>query len=179
MVNVKQPFQEHKSKDKVAAARIIKPDQKKEGDRKHPVSPTSLEEEVQALRARNKILTNALKAIKETAAEEAEKHYDLVWFARNRCRYPNHDARKRIEEEHKEELEKLMTADGDYFHGMHSGFLAASRMFKQQADVLHINTFERGVVSEELLSAAQKHEDKIEKSRKEFPKLSVEVPPTK
>lgn len=94
-------------------------------------------------------------------------------------RYPNHDARKRIEEEHKEELEKLMTADGDYFHGMHSGFLAASRMFKQQADVLHINTFERGVVSEELLSAAQKHEDKIEKSRKEFPKLSVEVPPTK
>ena len=53
-----------------------------------------------------------------------------------------------------------------------------ARMFKQQADVLHINEHEG--VSEELLSAAQKHEEKIEEARKEFPKVyDVEIPPAK
>lgn len=56
-------------------------------------------------------------------------------------RYPNHEASKRLEasEEHREELQKLRGADGDYFHGLHSGILAASKMFQQHADILHIN----------------------------------------
>jgi hypothetical protein len=49
-------------------------------------SPTSNEEEIHALRARNKVLTDALKAIKETADKEALRHYELVWFARNRSK---------------------------------------------------------------------------------------------
>jgi len=31
-------------------------------------------------------LTETLKAIKKTADEEAKKHYDLVWHARNRSK---------------------------------------------------------------------------------------------
>jgi hypothetical protein len=49
-------------------------------------SPISNEEEIHALRARNKVLTDALKAIKETADKEAHRHYELVWFARNRSK---------------------------------------------------------------------------------------------
>lgn len=56
-------------------------------------------------------------------------------------RYPNHEASKRLEssEEHREELEKLRSADGDYYHGFHSGVLATANMFKDHADILHIN----------------------------------------
>ena len=49
-------------------------------------SPTSNEEEIYALRARNKVLTDALKAIKETADKEVNSNYELVWFARNRSK---------------------------------------------------------------------------------------------
>jgi hypothetical protein len=42
---------------------------------------------VMALRARNKVLTDALAAIKESASQEMKKNYDLVWFAKYRCRY--------------------------------------------------------------------------------------------
>jgi hypothetical protein len=50
-------------------------------------SPTSNEEEIHALRARNKVLTDALKAIKETADKEVNSNYELVWFARNRSKW--------------------------------------------------------------------------------------------
>lgn len=49
-------------------------------------SLTSNEEEIHALRARNKVLTDALKAIKETADKEVHSNYELVWFARNRSK---------------------------------------------------------------------------------------------
>ena len=55
-----------------------------------PVSPTcgtSLQDEVLALRARNKILTDVLKAVKEQADEKAKYNFELVWFARNRSKY--------------------------------------------------------------------------------------------
>jgi hypothetical protein len=50
-------------------------------------SPTSNKEEIHALRARNKVLTDALKAIKETADKEVSSNYELVWFARHRGKY--------------------------------------------------------------------------------------------
>ena len=49
-------------------------------------SPLPMEEEIRALRTQNRILLNAIKAIKETADKEAKKHHDLVWFARNRSK---------------------------------------------------------------------------------------------
>ena len=55
-----------------------------------PVSPTgngSLEEQVLALRARNKVLTDALAAVNESATKEFKKNYDLVWYARNHCKF--------------------------------------------------------------------------------------------
>ena len=57
------------------------------------------------------------------------------------ARYPNHEASKRLEasEDHREELEKLRSPDGDYFHGFHSGVLAAAKMFQEHADILHVN----------------------------------------
>ena len=88
------------------------------------------------------------------------------------ARYPNHKDRKRIEKQHSLELEKLQTLDGDYHHGVHSGCLAASRMFQQQADILHIN--EHKEVTDELLSVAAQHQKKIEESRKSFPEVAAD-----
>ena len=59
-------------------------------------------------------------------------------------RYPNHEASQRIEqtEEYKQEIQKLRGDDGDYFHGFNSGVLAATRLFNEKADILHVNDFE-------------------------------------
>ena len=59
---------------------------------KGPVSPTgstgsSVEDELEALRAKNKVLTEALTSVRETALEEMKKRFDLVWFARYRSKY--------------------------------------------------------------------------------------------
>lgn len=59
-------------------------------------SPLSVEDELHALRTRNKMLTGALKAIKETAEEERKKHQDLVWLARNRGTYQTLGDNKRL-----------------------------------------------------------------------------------
>ena len=59
-------------------------------------------------------------------------------------RYPNHAASSRIEkaEEYKEEIRKLRDSDGDFHHGFNTGVLAATRMFKEKADILHVNDFQ-------------------------------------
>jgi hypothetical protein len=57
-------------------------------------------------------------------------------------RYPNHEASKRIDGEYKDDIEKLRGNDGDFHHGFHTGLLAASRMFKENSDILHINKFQ-------------------------------------
>jgi hypothetical protein len=59
---------------------------------KAKVSPASSpsrssDDELLALRARNKILTEALEAIKESASDEMMRRYDLVWFAKYRCKF--------------------------------------------------------------------------------------------
>ena len=75
----------------------MNPSKKKIGADLHvEVSPngsprTKVESEVEALRIRNKILTDTLKAIKETADKETKKNLELVWFARNRCKYSVHN----------------------------------------------------------------------------------------
>jgi hypothetical protein len=88
------------------------------------------------------------------------------------ARYPNHKDRKRIETQHADELKKLKTPDADYHHGMHTGLMAACRMFQQQADILQINKYEK--VTDEMLELAKAHSEKIEESRQIFPHDSIE-----
>lgn len=57
-------------------------------------------------------------------------------------RHHNHEACDRIDNEYQEEIEKLRSNDGDFHHGFNSGVLAAVRMFKKKADILHINEHE-------------------------------------
>jgi rRNA maturation endonuclease Nob1 len=149
-------------------------------DERLAVSPSnshgSLEDEVIALRARNTVLAKTLKSIKETAEKEKKRHHDLVWYARNRSRFPNHKSRKRIEtdEEHAGELEKLTSTEADYFHGVHSGILAATRVFEKQADILHFNEDDDvGAV----MSAAAIHDEKIVKSLEHYPQLDANDDP--
>jgi len=99
------------------------------------------EDELLVLRAQNKVLVNALKSIEDIAEKEIKKNFDLVWFARNRCRHPNHAASKRIEksEELREYISKLRSQDGDFHHGLNSGILAAARMFKDHANITHVS----------------------------------------
>lgn len=193
--------------DKIPAASIVNPTTEAENIQvtvSPKGSPRSAEEEIHALRTRNKVLSDTLKAIKRAAEEQAEKNYDLVWFARNRSeynerkhvrrndwqkqtshndpptsvagRYPLHKDRLRIERQHSDELEKLQTPDADYHHGVHAGLLAASRMFKAHADILHIN--EHDELSSDMMSAAAKHKEVIAESRKSFPKVDVDAPPS-
>ena len=56
------------------------------------VSPThkSLEDEVIYLRSQNKLLKNALNAVKDTANDKLVHSYELVWYARNRSKCTNH-----------------------------------------------------------------------------------------
>ena len=121
-------------------------------------------------------MATALKSIKETAEKERKRYHDLVWYARNRSRFPNHEARKRIEsdEQHSEELEKLSTAEADYFHGIHSGILAATRVFEKQADILHVNEKKDAT---EVLTEAAKHQKKIEESLESYPHVHADESP--
>ncbi len=52
------------------------------------VSPShkSIEDEVIYLRSQNKLLNNALNAVKNTATDKLQKSYELVWYARNRSK---------------------------------------------------------------------------------------------
>jgi hypothetical protein len=88
-------------------------------------------------------------------------------------RYPNHEASKRIEnsDEHKEELSKLRSPDGDYHHGFHSGVLAAARMFREQSKIVHIN--EHDELDEEFWNEVEEHSKKMEESKEKFPHLDV------
>jgi hypothetical protein len=74
--------------DKIPTVKILKPTVSEDMtvEVSSTGSPTSNEEEIHALRARNKVLTDALKAIKETADKEVNSNYELVWFARNRSK---------------------------------------------------------------------------------------------
>lgn len=130
------------------------------------------------LKAQNKVLSNALKQIQSCAEEHLNQKYDLVWFARNRCRYPNHEASNRIEnsEAHRVELEKLKTLDCDYHHGFNSGVLATTRLFKQISEASH-QVLDEEPIPENEEKLVIKHQDKVEKLKDNFPDLSVDVFP--
>ncbi|KAK1737216.1 hypothetical protein QTG54_012083 [Skeletonema marinoi] len=144
------------------------------------VSPThkSIEDEVIYLRSQNKLLNNALKAVKTTASEKLCKSYELVWYARNRTRYPSHQVSKWLDssKEHSHDIDNLHSTDGDFHHGFNSGVLAASRLFKDHADVSHVDKD-----SDDLFGSAHqavmKHQEKIEESKEAFPNASADTFP--
>jgi len=136
----------------------------------------SLEQEVATLRAKNKVLETALLSIKNCATEHFDKKHDLVWFAKNRCRFPNHEKSKRLEtsEDHREDITKLRGKFSDYYHGMNCGVLATSRLFIEITDVTHI----LGTNDEKLIAAhedmIQTHHAKVKNAKDSFPNLNVD-----
>jgi GNAT superfamily N-acetyltransferase len=94
---------------------------------------------------------DTLAAIKQSTYKELKKKFDLVWYARFRYRYSNHEASSRIDKGYKEEIPELRSDEGDFHHSFNSGVLAASPMFASQADVLHIKDLVRTNVSERNL----------------------------
>ncbi|KAL7462923.1 hypothetical protein ACHAXS_003292 [Conticribra weissflogii] len=141
------------------------------------ISPTrkSLEDEVIYLRSQNKALKSAIKAVKKTASENLSKSYELVWYAKNRTRYPAHKVSNWLDksDEHSDDIKALKGSNGDYHHGFNSGLLAASRMFKE-----HVDIGENGPDSEDPWTLASKINQKVEASKNSFPDLRAsEFPP--
>ena len=141
------------------------------------VSPTHkcLEDEVIYLRSQNKLLKNALNAVKDTANDKLVHSYELVWYARNRTRYPAHEVSKWLDhsEEHSTDIDNLHGTDGDFHHGFNSGVLAASRMFKDHADVSEVQSDSEDMF-ESAHQAVIKHKEKIEESKKMFPNADAD-----
>eukprot|EP00573_Skeletonema_grethae_P013535 CAMPEP_0201697302 /NCGR_PEP_ID=MMETSP0578-20130828/10536_1 /ASSEMBLY_ACC=CAM_ASM_000663 /TAXON_ID=267565 /ORGANISM="Skeletonema grethea, Strain CCMP 1804" /LENGTH=176 /DNA_ID=CAMNT_0048183437 /DNA_START=33 /DNA_END=563 /DNA_ORIENTATION=+ len=144
------------------------------------VSPShkSIEDEVIYLRSQNKLLNNALNAVKNTATDKLRKSYELVWYARNRTRYPSHQVSKWLDnsKEHSRDIDNLHSTDGDFHHGFNSGVLAASRMFKDHAEVSHVDSDSEDVF-DSAHQAVVKHQEKIEESREAFPNASADTFP--
>lgn len=166
-----------KTQDKIPVSKHIENTKQRADSIKVPISPKiSLEDEVIALRARNKVLTGALKAVKDAAQDHSKLRHELVWYARNRCRYPNHAASKRLDmsKEHCDEIDKLRSDDGDYHHGFNSGVLAAARMFEAHADILHVNDEECHLKMKDIES---QHVQNVKKSQTVFPNLNVDNAP--
>mmetsp|Transcript_28869 Transcript_28869/g.44374 ORF Transcript_28869/g.44374 Transcript_28869/m.44374 type:complete len:160 (+) Transcript_28869:1-480(+) len=151
-----------------------------ESDRMSPVSLESGDEDIETLKARNRVLLNALKSISKSAEDHYKKSFELVWFANNRTRFPNHEVSKWLDhsEEHREDIRNLRSDDGDFHHGFNSGVLAATRMFMDHADLSHVNNFEKEN-ADALIQAEQQHTTRVETSRAAFPKLDVEGFPEK
>ena len=97
-------------------------------------------------------------------ALQNQKKFDLVWFAKNRSRYPNHDKSKFLDtsQEHKEDIEKLRSHDCDYHHGMNCGVLAATRMFKEITKLIDHDGQENDPLK------------KVDEVKQSFPDLSVD-----
>ncbi len=118
-----------------------------------------------------------MSSIKTCADEHFDKHYDLVWFAMNRCRYPNHEKSKELEnsKEYSAEIEKLRGGNCDYFHGVNCGAFATSRLFKEIADVasfaLDKTENDEARRTEESTVVI---EQKVQDAKKSFPNLELE-----
>ena len=123
------------------------------------------------------------------------------------ARYPSHEASKWLDhsKEHSHDIEDLHSGDADYFHGFNSGVLAASRMFKEHAEVAnvdsdvssryrhwllepilkrrrsHIAIAWRQIQGDVICSShasATKHQQKVEKSKQSFPNVAADSFPT-
>jgi hypothetical protein len=137
----------------------------------------SLEQQIEALKAKNAVLESVLLSIKNTASQHFDKKYDLVWFAKNRCRYPNHPKSKELDESkvHREDIKDLRGLNGDYHHGINCGEMATCRLFKEildqaskhlEKDDLHILSNHKDII--------QDHNEKVQEAKESFPDLSVE-----
>lgn len=140
-------------------------------------SNTSLEKDVAELKADNEFLKKTLTLIHNTATDQMNFSRDLVWFAHNRIRYPNHKDSKRIEqsEEHNQELQNLKGKDGDFYHGMNSGILASSRLFFQIANITKptvVSSCVRKTESNE--DVLNKYQNQVEGFKKKFPDLHID-----
>lgn len=106
-------------------------------------------------------------------------HVDPIWGTTTHRsfpgRFPNHGDAKRIEKEHSEELEKLKTAEGDFFHGIHCGLLAATRMFQDHAEI--VEAIQGDDDGGHLIEEAVKFEQKKQESIESFPHVAVDVAP--
>jgi len=140
----------------------------------------SPEEEVMELRAWNKILNNVLEAVKETASSKIIEKFDLVWFAQNRCRFPNHQDTNWIEKapEYQNEISKLRGNDGDFYHGFNSGVLATSRMFKQLVNTPALSTTDKSEFFLKHESILSEQKEKFQEAKMSFPKLDVDMFPS-
>ena len=85
------------------------------------------------------------------------------------ARFPTHAASKWLDhsEEHKNDIEKLRSMDGDFHHGFNSGMLAAARLFKDHAEAAV------EADAEHIQEAEPVIKENIEESKKVFPNLSV------
>jgi hypothetical protein len=156
---------------------ISKSNQKSKGKTiaaKKKSNTTSPDHDISRLRAQNKVLIDALVQIRNCASEHMDKKYDLVWFALNRTRYPNHESSKKIERSvsHREELKKLKTNDCDFHHGFNCGVLATSRLFKQISDISSVIGEEVDPTNPEKV--VQMHQNKVQQMKRKFPDLSVQ-----
>lgn len=84
------------------------------------------------------------------------------------ARFPTHPASKWLDhsKDHKDDIDKLHSMDGDFHHGFNSGLLAAARMFKDHAESADVD-FDS---ARETSSSTKKN---IEESKASFPDLSV------
>jgi hypothetical protein len=131
--------------------------------------------DIAKLLVHNKVLATALKQIQSCAEEHSKHNFELVWFALNRTRYPNHPASKNIKksESHREDLDKLRSNECDFHHGFNSGVLATSRLFKQISDVSFVLNDE-----DDGNKLVQKHEEKVQRLKSKFPDISVDSFPS-
>tara|TARA_R100001163_G_C5021558_1_gene164239 strand:+ start:69 stop:392 length:324 start_codon:yes stop_codon:yes gene_type:complete len=81
-----------------------------------------------------------VKTKEEKINEMAEKHFNLVWFARRSPeqveQYPSPareqamDALKEIERKFPDDVLRISSVDGDFWHGFNSGVLASLRLIQ-------------------------------------------------
>ena len=162
------------TKDKVKVAKANIPTMRK---------LENIREEMQLLKSKNKMLTDCLKTIHELASEKAGFKHELVWYAKNRTRYPCHEDSKRIEtsEEHQEDIEKLRGYDGDYHHGFNAGVLAMAHLVQDLSDSSHHEKVldSTNIATGDTVEAfSNSFSESVDKAKTKFPDLRVNVFPS-
>ena len=99
-----------------------------------------------------------------------------MWFAKNRCRFPNHEKSKQLEtsEDHREDIQKLRGKDSDYHYGMNCGVLAISRLFKEISDLSHVVDADDENIIDRHEDMMQGHREKVKGAKECFPNLTVD-----
>lgn len=137
----------------------------------------SLEQQVEALRAKNRVLETVVSSIKNTLNMHYDKKYDLVWYAKNRCRYPNHHKSKELDHSasHRKGIEDLRGLNGDYHHGLNCGTMATCRLLKNILDgtIEHLEKVDNHILINHQ-DIMESHRLKVQEADASFPDLSLE-----